>query len=205
MSCSSCVTLLLSLCAGNRFLITCFCSFTDVDQHGILLVDFIGTLHPADGIWRTQSVWTTAAEGKILELCLLQVYIHVWSHQCSAYGWSCPVVLMVLCSWIPPSPCPIIKRSLRICEWKKDFIYYINDPPPCSSVGYFITYILLYLQFTSGSVLFMLWSTDISCFTPVIMIGMKTNIWEHFSINFEATYIGSGRNICLLSSYKIWG
>ena len=41
-----------------------------------------------------------ACEGQILELCILQVYLHFWSNECPGDGRDSVVVYLVLHSWI---------------------------------------------------------------------------------------------------------
>lgn len=89
----------------------------DSHQHGILLSHPAGEVHPETCVWGTQSVWTAAHQGQVLELRFLQVHLCVWSHKCAIHGWSGAVVLMVLSTRVPSPSSPTLQGSLWICEY----------------------------------------------------------------------------------------
>lgn len=89
----------------------------DSDQHGVLLPHSSGQVHPEACVWGTQSIWTTAHQGQVLELCLLQVHLCVWSYKCAVHGWSGAVVLMVLCTRVSSPSSPTLQGSFWICEY----------------------------------------------------------------------------------------
>lgn len=53
---------------------------TDSSKYGLLLPCTIWKLAPEASFWRAESFRASAHQGQVLELCILQIYLHIWNH-----------------------------------------------------------------------------------------------------------------------------
>lgn len=58
----------------------------DTYQHGILLSHPAWQVHPTASFWGAPCIGTAAHKGQVLELCLLQVHLCIWSYKCAVHG-----------------------------------------------------------------------------------------------------------------------
>ena len=85
-------------------------------EHALLLFLSSGQVHLLNSVWSPTESGGATHERQILELCLLQVHLCVWSDECSRDAGDALLVCLVCCSGDSVAHRAALQGQISICE-----------------------------------------------------------------------------------------